>query len=179
MLVGTATGLVRRQGYSGFSYADLSEAVGIRKASIHHHFPSKENLGEALVAAYTADFSDKLDAIAKETSNPIERLQRYAELYRDGLARNEGCLCGVLASEIAVLPDRVQAGVRRFFSLNLAWLESILKEGAGAGLRRDLDAPRETRTVLSVMQGALFVGLSTGDPSAFDDAVSGLLAGLR
>ncbi|HIE19064.1 TPA: TetR/AcrR family transcriptional regulator, partial [Candidatus Bathyarchaeota archaeon] len=35
-------------GYGGFSYSDLSKALGITKASIHHHFPSKEELGLAV-----------------------------------------------------------------------------------------------------------------------------------
>ena len=47
--------LVRGRGYAGFSYADLAEAVGIRKASIHHHFPTKVDLGAALVAAGLVD----------------------------------------------------------------------------------------------------------------------------
>lgn len=176
-LMETATGLVRRQGYSAFSYADLADAVGIRKASIHHHFPSKEDLGEAVVDLYTADFAEQLDAIHQETADPFERLGRYAALYREGLARKEACLCGVLASEIAVLPDRVQKGVRRFLALNLSWLEGTLKEGSG--LRSDLQPRREARTVLSALQGAMIIGLSTQDPAAFDETVEGLLASLR
>jgi TetR/AcrR family transcriptional repressor of nem operon len=175
----TATGLVRRQGYSAFSYADLAEAVGIRKASIHHHFPSKEDLGEAVVDAYTSSFAVQLDEIGKETADPIERLSRYAALYREGLARKEACLCGVLASEISILPDRVQNGVRRFLSLNLRWLEETLKDGRGGGLKSDIQPRREARTVLSALQGALIIGLSTRDPTAFDETVEGLLASLR
>ena len=179
LLMETATGLVRRQGYCGFSYADLSDAVGIRKASIHHHFPSKEDLGEAVVDSYTESFSEKLDAIQQETSDPLERLQCYAELYREGLRRKEACLCGVLASEIAVLPDRIRKGVRRFMSANLRWLEKTLEEGALGGLRADIQPRREARTVLSALQGALIISLSTQDPAAFDETVEGLLSGLR
>ncbi|TGV30073.1 TetR/AcrR family transcriptional regulator, partial [Mesorhizobium sp. M8A.F.Ca.ET.142.01.1.1] len=39
-------------GYNGFSYADIAEVVGIRKASIHHHFPSKVDLVQTLVRRY-------------------------------------------------------------------------------------------------------------------------------
>ncbi|HEX4801786.1 MAG: TetR/AcrR family transcriptional regulator [Myxococcales bacterium] len=179
LLMETATGLVRRQGYSAFSYADLSDVVGIRKASIHHHFPSKEDLGEAVVDSYTASFSEKLDQIHKEASDPLEQLQRYAELYREGLGRKEACLCGVLASEIAVLPDRVQKGVRRFMSVNLDWLEKTLEDDSDARLRPDIQPRRDARTVLSALQGALIIGLSTRDPAAFDETVEGLLNGLR
>jgi len=179
ILVETATGQVRRQGYSAFSYADLAGAVGIRKASIHHHLPSKEDLGEALVDAYTTSFSEKLDEIHRETSDPVERLRRYAELYREGLGRKEACLCGVLASEIAVLPRRVQGGVRRYFSLNLRWLEETLEEDQAGALRADIQPHREARTVLSALQGALILGLSTQEPATFDETVEGLLASLR
>ena len=40
----TAHDLIAERGYFGFSYADIAETVGIRKASIHHHFPSKVDL---------------------------------------------------------------------------------------------------------------------------------------
>ena len=59
-LIDVATSQVRRLGYSAFSYADLADAVGIRKPSIHHHFPTKEDLGVAIVAAYTEHFSEQL-----------------------------------------------------------------------------------------------------------------------
>jgi TetR/AcrR family transcriptional regulator, transcriptional repressor for nem operon len=107
-LIDVATGQVRRQGYSAFSYADLADAVGIRKPSIHHHFPTKEDLGAAIVAAYTERFSEQLGRIDAETGEVVERVRAYARLYREGLDAGQGCLCGVLASEVAVLPTRGQ-----------------------------------------------------------------------
>src|SRR5277367_4454289 len=118
-----AEAVVRRVGYAGFSYADLAESVGIRKPSIHHHFPTKEDLGAAIVAAYTERFSEELARIDAGNDGVVERLRAYSSLYRQGLASGQGCLCGVLASEVAVLPERVQVGVRQFFGLNLRWLE--------------------------------------------------------
>ena len=46
--------LIASGGYNGFSYADISEVVGIRKASIHHHFPSKADLVRAFARAMRA-----------------------------------------------------------------------------------------------------------------------------
>lgn len=37
-----------QRGYSAFSYTDISEAIGIRKASIHHYFPTKAGLSVAV-----------------------------------------------------------------------------------------------------------------------------------
>ncbi len=33
---------MRSMGYSAFSYTDLAAQIGIGKACIHHHFPTKE-----------------------------------------------------------------------------------------------------------------------------------------
>lgn len=38
---------IQENGFEGFSYADLAKTLGIRKASIHHHFPTKNDLGLA------------------------------------------------------------------------------------------------------------------------------------
>jgi TetR/AcrR family transcriptional regulator, transcriptional repressor for nem operon len=179
-LIDIATGQVRRLGYSAFSYADLADAVGIRKPSIHHHFPTKEDLGVAIVAAYTEHFSEQLDRIDAKTGDMIERLRAYARLYREGLEARRGCLCGVLASEVAVLPQQVQAGVRQFFGLNLRWIERVLRDGRSNGSLRDGVEPRvAARMVLAALQGALFLALSLEEPAAFDQTVAGLLRGLR
>jgi TetR/AcrR family transcriptional regulator, transcriptional repressor for nem operon len=179
-LIDVATGQVRRLGYSAFSYADLADAVGIRKPSIHHHFPTKEDLGVAIVAAYTEHVSEQLDRIDAKTGDMVERLRAYARFYREGLEARRGCLCGVLASEVAVLPQQVQAGVRQFFGLNLRWIERVLRDGRSNGLLRDGVEPRAAaRTVLATLQGALFLALSLEEPAAFDQAVAGLLRGLR
>ncbi|MEM6867960.1 MAG: TetR/AcrR family transcriptional regulator [Cyanobacteria bacterium P01_C01_bin.121] len=54
---------MRCRGYSAFSYADISKQVGIRKASIHYHFASKEALVQALVKRYHNTFELLLKGI--------------------------------------------------------------------------------------------------------------------
>ena|SRR5271157_2472416 len=176
-LIDDATTLVRRRGYAGFSYADLSEAVGIRKPSIHHYFPLKEDLGAAIVDAYTTAFAERLEEISATSRNTRKRLESYAALYREGLAAGEGCLCGVLASELAGLPTKVRSGVERFFALNLDWIEHVLRDdGTARGSCGPEAARRRATTVLATFQGAVFVALAMGTPDTFDAAVSGLLS---
>ena len=38
-ILDAAQRMVQTRGYNGFSYADISDEVGLRKASIHHYFP--------------------------------------------------------------------------------------------------------------------------------------------
>jgi len=41
--------LLLKNGFNGFSYADIALALGIKKSSIHYHFPSKADLGLAVI----------------------------------------------------------------------------------------------------------------------------------
>jgi TetR/AcrR family transcriptional repressor of nem operon len=42
--------LLQVRGFNGFSYADIAAELGVTKASLHYHFPSKAELGDALIA---------------------------------------------------------------------------------------------------------------------------------
>ncbi|TNV12480.1 TetR/AcrR family transcriptional regulator [Buttiauxella sp. B2] len=44
---------IQENGFEGFSYADLATGLGIRKASIYHHFPTKNDLGLAERTLYS------------------------------------------------------------------------------------------------------------------------------
>ncbi len=179
MLISIATVQVRRQGYAGFSYADLASQARIRKPSIHHHFPAKEDLGVAIVQAYTEGFSERLNDIDARHDQGVERLRAYGRLYREALVAGNGCLCGVLASEVAILPESLQTAVRHFFRLQLRWLERTLRAGGSEGsLRNDVEPRRDARTVLATLQGAMFIGISLDEPASFDQALAGLLKGL-
>jgi TetR/AcrR family transcriptional repressor of nem operon len=48
--------LIQTRSYSAFSYQDISDALDIRKASIHYHFASKADLGAAVVDRYVERF---------------------------------------------------------------------------------------------------------------------------
>lgn len=64
-LLDSAESLARMRGYNGFSYADLSREVGIRKASIHHHFPTKADLALAVLERYRREFTAGLEQLTR------------------------------------------------------------------------------------------------------------------
>ena len=59
--------------------------------------------------------------IVSSETKCAKRLRRYADLYRADAKDGKGCLCGVLAAELADLPVPVQSAVRAFFDDNVAW----------------------------------------------------------
>lgn len=45
-------------GFRSFSFQDIANDLGIKKASIHYHYPSKEELGLEILEAYNKDFKN-------------------------------------------------------------------------------------------------------------------------
>ena len=58
-----ASELLLTRSFTSFSYQDLSDRLGIRKASIHHHFPTKDDLLVALTERYRLGQKKRLDEI--------------------------------------------------------------------------------------------------------------------
>ena len=179
-LLDTAERLVRMHGYSAFSYADLAAAVGIRKASIHHHFPAKADLGAALVDVYIQRFREVLARIDHDEASALGKLARYAKIYEISVQQGLLCLCGMLSSEMNVLPDDVRARVKTYFKEQLRWLGTVLK----AGLAHDeITFPgtpeRAAEHVLSTVQGACLVAWGAGDQRIVARATDNLLASLK
>ena len=66
--------------YGAFSYQDIADALGIRKASIHYHFASKAELGAAVADRYTRRFATALAALDRDQSkSSMAMLDFYLE----------------------------------------------------------------------------------------------------
>ena len=60
-ILDTAEDIVRSRGYNGFSYADIASILDVSKAALHHHFPTKVDLGMALIDRFTNAVLDYLN----------------------------------------------------------------------------------------------------------------------
>ncbi len=113
----------RQGGYHGFSFRDVASDVGIKSASVHYHFPTKEDLGEALAERYIKSILAALGEA--DQLEPVAAFDRMADLFLKSHEVDDlMCLCGVFGAEAAILPDAVRIPVDRFFRELIAWLAS-------------------------------------------------------
>jgi len=176
-----AQNLIQTRGYSWFSYQDISEALGIRKASIHYHFASKAALGVAVLDRYVERFDTALLKISEDPGHTARKmLDFYFEPYLEyGRTSDKVCLCGALAGEMLALPPEMRAGVERFFRAHQQWLAAILKRGAARGEFSLSASPAKTaRLFFGALQGGLLVKRTTADPSQLRDVVEAIRAQL-
>lgn len=167
--------LIQTRGYSAFSYQDIADSLGIRKASIHYHFPSKTELGTAVVNRYIARFDAGLTAIADDQSqSSITMLDFYVQPYLQFAGTPDRiCLCGALSGELLALPPEMRGPVDGFFRAHQTWLTKILKRGVARGeFKLAAPAPKVARFIFAALQGALLVKRTTDDTSQLNDVIS-------
>jgi TetR/AcrR family transcriptional repressor of nem operon len=178
-ILDVAERLAQSRGFNGFSYADVAAELNITKASLHYHFASKADLGEALVGRYAARFAEALDSIDRDGAEAPAKLEAYARIYADVLRDRRMCLCGMLAAEYETLAQPMRDAIIGFFDDNEAWLTGVLEQGqAGGTLRLNGSASDAAQTILSGLEGALLVARPYADVVRFESAAQRLLGDL-
>lgn len=168
--------LVQIRGFNAFSYADVANELDITKASLHYHFRGKAELGEALIARYSARFADSLQSIDRDVTDAPAKLDAYVSIY-SGLLRGERmCLCGMLAAEYETLPTSMREAVTKFFEDNEAWLTDVLAQGQADGSLSITGTPSDaSRMILDGLEGAMLIARTYGGLTRFESSASRLL----
>ena len=169
-ILASARNLIMSGGYNGFSYADISEVVGIRKASIHHHFPSKVDLVRELVKRYREDGQASVVTLEQNVPDALDVLKVYANHWAKciGDASRPYCVCALLASELPSLPPEVATEVTNFFRFISSWLTTVMERGGKNGALNLTSEPHvEAEAFLATVYGAMLSARAYGKPEVF------------
>jgi TetR/AcrR family transcriptional repressor of nem operon len=150
--------MLRANGFEGFSYLDISRHLGITKASVHHHFPKKVDLGLAL-CDWTQDWFEQgishFDTKATSNWNKLERYVRAAMKH----SLNEQKLCPISAfySDLNKLPDSIKERVKALDDYELDWVTQVVQDGIE---NNEFTANQDPRALASLFifscKGALY-----------------------
>jgi TetR/AcrR family transcriptional repressor of nem operon len=172
-LLDSAEQAARTRGFDAFSYKDLADAVGIRKASVHHHFPTKAALSVALIERYCANFETACINICAIHNTGATRVAALMELYRNALDGGKSlCLCVSFSTSCESLPPEVSIRISRFRRLIVAWLADAFEKGQLDGTICNVSDPiQEASATLPLLEGAQLAARSQGDPYLFDQSL--------
>lgn len=177
-LLDVAEDLIQRRGLNGMSFQDLSDAVGIRKASVHHHFASKSEMVDALLVRFVARFNTCADEILASRVSGKTKLKRYCGLFiatLEGCGNDKSCLCGMLMSDWLSLNESCQQKIRSFLQSSTTALENILAEGTKDGSLQVQGLTKTTASmILATLEGGLMVARCDGGPKRLCEIVSRL-----
>lgn len=170
--------LILAGGYDGFSYADISNVVGIRKASIHHHFPTKAQLVRVLVEQYRREALEGLKKMDSAIADPAEKLRAYTGYWQTCITSGSEpfCVCALLASQMPALPEEVAAEVKAHFRALAAWLATVLRDGLEQGSLNMAHEPEvEAEVFVATVHGAMLSSRAHGNAAVFEMIVGPLV----
>lgn len=174
----TAHTLISDLGYSAFSYADIADAVQIRKASIHHHFPTKASLVVAVLKAHREKLIQGTHLLNEQISDPLIRLQTYVQHW-EGCIRDKTepfCIAALLAAELPSLPADVRREIRKHFQMLSGWISKTLEEGVEKRkLKIRGTVEDEAQTFMALVHGAMLSARALGTSDVFQVVTSSAL----
>jgi len=153
----------RREGFDGASLARLSEATGLGRSSLYHHFPrGKEDMAEAVLAAVRVRF-DRLVLSPLRAAGPARG--RLAAMTR-GLdefyaAGQDACLTELFG--VGTTGTQFVSRLSGSVATAIEAIAAVLIEG---GLAEE-SAHRRAEDALVAIQGALVLARATASTAVF------------
>jgi AcrR family transcriptional regulator len=134
-IIAEATRLFLEKGYSATSMSQLAKACGVQKASLYHHFPSKEAL---FVACATDGFDEAildLERIRHEASidDDTRILRAVDAVYRINLHSNCGRMTPLIAEVSRSIPVVARAFHDQFILKQQLLMNGIIDDGIARG----------------------------------------------
>ncbi len=179
-ILDSAQALAQTRGVNAFSYADIAAELKIKKASIHYHFPSKQDLEVELLERYRAAFMAELRRIASSRKSGVDKLEEYAQMYLNTLRNNRICLGGMMASDVGTLPEQLKPSLVSFFEEQVEWLSGVMDAGSKAGeLHFPGSAVSQATVFLAALQGGLLMANAMGNEKVFEQLKDKLVCDLK
>lgn len=156
--------LLQDRGFNAFSYHTIAEQLGIKNAAVHYHFPSKSDLGLALIQRYRVRFRRYAQTLAEGGADPMLKLEAYFTIPW-GYLRNGGKVCplGVLEAEFNSIPESMRLEALALDQEIREWLARALEEGRKQGIFRFSGSAKEKALlIVATLQGALQISRAVG-----------------
>jgi TetR/AcrR family transcriptional repressor of nem operon len=163
-ILNMAEDLLQVKGFNGFSYATIASELGVKNAAIHYHFPTKEELGRAVIKRYRDRFQLWINNPRVKDLSPENKMEWFFGIYTDGRV-DEGkvCLVGSMEVEFNTIPEGLQAEVEALHRELLAWLQAALEEGRQTGVFHfNGESASKAALILSSLQGGLQMARALG-----------------
>ena len=166
--------LFRDKGFDGASLAAISEATGLGKSSLYHHFPNgKEEMALEVLAHLDAQLAVAMFEPLRGAGTPRKKLDRMLDaidrFYEGG---KKACLLERLCASVDA--PRFRRPLGQAFT---AWIDAVEALAVEAGVPRATSRRRAEDLVVRI-EGALVVCAGTGSTDVFRRAIRELREGL-
>jgi TetR/AcrR family transcriptional repressor of nem operon len=166
-IVQKAQHLLQERGFQFFSFQDLADFAGIRKASVFHYFKTKEELARWMIVDYRERMESWARDLAAKTSDPREKLAAYFQMFAN-ISKNGRNVCpgGSLLLDWNNFSKPVQAELQELLKFHRRWLTQLLEEALAKKILnvKAEQIPSHSLLIGSSLQGGLQVARANPDP---------------
>jgi TetR/AcrR family transcriptional regulator, transcriptional repressor for nem operon len=162
-------------GFGSTSIADIAKAARVPLGNVYYYFPTKDEIGGAIVELRVSRFKKLLQDLDKADS-PKERLCGFVEIKiknSEALARG-GCPVGTLCSELQKYGGAAAKKSRVLFAEALFWMEKQFE-----ALGKSADSRGCAVHLLSATQGVSVLAHTFQDPTMIKDEAERLKKWIR
>jgi TetR/AcrR family transcriptional regulator, transcriptional repressor for nem operon len=145
-----ATDMLIRDGYQGFRFQDVANALNTTRTNLHYHFGNKETLCEEVIVDYVDRTYSRFESIWHAESTLEDKIlgmleynrERYLKYNPDGNTAHPWSLIGRMRLERELVGPKAREALLQFS----ARLEQLVTQGIATAVRRKelrQDAPVE------------------------------------
>jgi AcrR family transcriptional regulator len=146
----SAAQVIRQKGFHGASMADIAEAVQLQKASLYHHFSSKQDILLELLDKALEMVTERMDLVMAEKLPSDEKLRLAIRSYLNTLSE-QGDLVSVLLLEHRSLdPEYHLKHIPHRDKFENMWRD-LIQEGVDTGVFSVEDIALTVRGLMGVM----------------------------
>ncbi|MDH5694245.1 MAG: TetR/AcrR family transcriptional regulator, partial [Gammaproteobacteria bacterium] len=129
-IIKIADQLFYRHGFEHTSFSDIAERVGISRGNFYHHFKTKDELLQAVIAFRVENTKKLLQRWEEQANSPTERIRSFIQILimNRTKIKKYGCPVGSLCSELAKLDHRAERDATGLFTLFRDWLITQFRE---------------------------------------------------
>lgn len=168
-LLDAAQTLVQDRGLNAVSFQDLANAVGLKKPSVFHHFPSKDALAQSLLERCRTTYGARYgEILAHPEWTAPEKLREIARVFDEGLRSGHLCLLAALSGTRSGLSEELKQEMRETANGSVERYASVFQDGRTAGTLSFEGSPAEAGAAfLAMLQGLQVLVRAQEDWDAF------------
>jgi len=145
-----AAQIFRQKGFHAASMQDIAEAVNLQKASLYHHFSSKQDILLNLLDQALDILTERLEAVVKQNLSADEKLRQAIRCYLGALAEKSDLASVLLIEHRSLEPEYRSRHIPRRDRFERLWRD-LVKEGFDSGKFCATDPAMAARSLLGVM----------------------------
>lgn len=177
-ILDVAEDLIQRVGLNAMSYKHISESVGIRKASIHHHFQRKEHLVNEILERCRITYGDNYRRIVAGDGSAPEKLRSLAGVFEDGLIKQKLCVVGTISSDLNTLKEHSCRILETTIDGSVDIFSIAFEQGRSEGSLTFEGTDRDAAyAFFSFLLGAQIATRVYGGHQSFHNAVEAIISG--